>query len=1187
MSEKNYFHKWSGIDSNYTLEIDQINKVTKILSDWANTSKTSTHLLTNFTYNSEEIDLAIILPSSFILMDLKTGGGVIQGTENGFWTSTVLFEKIDKKQKAKPRKINKSRNRNPFQQADKKKWAFLKFLNDYKNRIFSDEKTKKVEKKFIFSLKSHIVFSEQISWDRSQIPPGTLRADKWFDVYSIENILDKVTLIEDEKNIHLSEEEQWSICTLLNLKYDAEKHDFSEIEEKYLNLPKETISSYKSKGELIHAQFVDIADENSIYIEENDGNRLKVHLNDYFKNTVLELRKLSISEKQIKKNEIDINLVNVERVNNEIFFKNDMESLLVIEPEWLINVTELAQLDFCERQLFNSRYTLKSRSELMTRGSIIHEVFEDILQRPEDIDGMKSKLNKSFSNRSLEFALDSLDYKGMDEYIRPHLNKLYKYRTKNALISDIKDDDISTERFIINPILGLKGKIDAVVTDKNGSRAIELKTGKKRWEWVDGRPSQKITPGHRSQVQAYSLLMEMKSEFKVLDPIIIYSGEEVDGLEIGETIEFSYIDKSKTMNKRNKLVLADYLLELDYEKDNANKCAKCKDLDVCQNIFSLEKKHNQKNLPIYFTDEERFLFNENVFTSKEKQFFNDYNQLLTEEYRIDKEAQGTFLLKDKIERLSLGKTSVIDTFQEIDINKYILFSKNESELREGDRCLISDKNGPIYGDCLEASILTVSKSNFIISTRAKIEFIPVFLDIYPQENIFARNYPMIYELIANKENEKIKNFIINKSNPASNTLVDLDQIGTLHESQMKAIKYALGLQDYLLIQGPPGTGKTLTIAHIIEQLAMSGKRVIIGCYTHRAVDEVIKKLKNHTNLKFPIYRLGESTSDEINEFSIEKIVYDKISIDSKVEKAQSIFLNSAVYIATTHKWLSGDFDNLIKKHGKYDVAIIDEASQVIIPNAIGTIRLARKFILVGDHKQLPPVIQSEEAKDLSHTLFEELYNNSSACESTKVMLDIQHRMPEQISNFISNEFYNNKLNTFKSKSNSVIELNDVNSDYVPILQSKNAIELIDVKSSNNNANQSYQEAVMIKEILKTLLSSGFNHSRIGVIAPFRAQVAEIRRNIELELIEYFDDHNSIKNMVDTVDRFQGDERDVILFSLTIGESEIPKLLQDKRRLNVAISRAKMKFIAIGDWHKALQSDTLSNLKKYYDSLRDK
>ena len=60
--------------------------------------------------------------------------------------------------------------------------------------------------------------------------------------------------------------------------------------------------------------------------------------------------------------------------------------------------------------------------------------------------------------------------------------------------------------------------------------------------------------------------------------------------------------------------------------------------------------------------------------------------------------------------------------------------------------------------------------------------------------------------------EKIKNFIINKSNPASNTMVDLDQLGTLHESQMKAIKYALGLEDYLLIQGPPGTGKTLTIA---------------------------------------------------------------------------------------------------------------------------------------------------------------------------------------------------------------------------------------------------------------------------------------------------------------------------------------------------------------------------------------
>jgi len=1185
MSVKNYFHKWSGIASEHKHEKKQISHVSKILSDWANETKTITHLLSNFTYNSEEIDLAIILPSSFILIDLKTGGGIIEGTENGFWTSTALLKKTDKNQNAKPIKIN--RNRNPFIQADKKKWAFLTFLNDYNKRIFSDEKSKKVEKSFIYALKSHIVFSNEVSWDRSQIPSGTMRTDKWFDVYSIKDLVEKIVLIEKEKNIQLLEEEQWSICTLLNLIYDDNKHDFSEIESKYSNLPKETVSSYKLKGELIHTQFVDIVDENTIYVEDKDGKRLKVHLNDYFKNTVSELRKLSNSEKQINKNEIDINLVNVERKKNDVFFKNDKESFLVIEPEWLINVTELAQLDFCERQLFNSRYTLKSRNEAMTRGSIIHEVFEDILQRPEDIDGMKEKLGKSFSDRSLEFALDNLDYKGMEDYIKPHLNKLYQYRTKNPLISHIKDKDVSTERFIINPVLGLKGKIDAVVTDVDGSRAIELKTGKKRWEWVDGRPTQKITPGHRSQVQAYSLLMEMKSELKISNPIIVYSGEETDASQIGETIEFSYLDKTKSMNKRNKLVLADYLMELDYEKDNPNKCLKCKDLDVCQNIFSLEKNHNPNNLPKYFTQEDKFQFNDNIFTRKEKQFFNQYNQLLTEEYRINKEAQGTFLLKDKIERLTLGKTAVIDAFQEVEINKYILNSNNDSELREGDRCLISDKNGPIYGDCLEATILSVSRSNFIISTRAKMEFIPVFLDIYPQENIFARNYPMIYELIANKENEKIKNFIINKSNPASNTMVDLDQLGTLHESQMKAIKYALGLKDYLLIQGPPGTGKTLTIAHIIDQLALSGKKVIIGCYTHRAVDEVIKKLKTHSKLEFPVYRLGESTSEEINEFSIEKIVNDNKTIDSKVQKANSIFSDSAVYIATTHKWLSGGFDTLIKKYGKYDVAIIDEASQVIIPNAIGTIRLAKKFILVGDHKQLPPVIQSEQAKDLSNTLFEELYNNDSACESTKVMLDIQHRMPEQISNFISNEFYNNQLNTFKSDSNSVIELKNTNSDYASILQSKKAIELLDVKSSNNDKNQSNQEAVKIKEILKTLLASGIDHSRIGVIAPFRAQVAEIRRNIELELMEYFDDVVSIKNIVDTVDRFQGDERDVILFSLTIGESEIPKLLQDKRRLNVAISRAKMKFIAIGDWDKALQSETLSNLKKYYDSLGDK
>jgi len=93
-------------------------------------------------------------------------------------------------------------------------------------------------------------------------------------------------------------------------------------------------------------------------------------------------------------------------------------------------------------------------------------------------------------------------------------------------------------------------------------------------------------------------------------------------------------------------------------------------------------------------------------------------------------------------------------------------------------------------------------------------------------------------------------------------------------------------------------------------------------------------------------------------------------------------------------------------------------------------------------------------------------------------------------------------------------------------------------------------------------------------------VAEIRRQIELSLYDYFKNSQEIKSIVDTVDRFQGDERDIMMFSLTITESILPELLQDARRLNVAISRAKYKFIGIGNWNKVDGSKTLKHLKAY-------
>ena len=631
---------------------------------------------------------------------------------------------------------------------------------------------------------------------------------------------------------------------------------------------------------------------------------------------------------------------------------------------------------------------------------------------------------------------------------------------------------------------------------------------------------------------------------------------------------------------RNKLVLADYLFALDYEKENQNKCNKCFQKDICKNIYNLESQHDPENIPFFHEEPIN-----TEYSRKDIEFFNKYNRLLTEEYRVIKETQGNYLIKSVEERLKLGKCIKVTNFQVLEGNEFILSCTNSSELREMDRCLLSDSLGPVKGECLEAVVLKVLASSIRVKTRAKLEFTPKYLDAYSAETAFERNYSAIYELINNNHLQKVKNILISNEIPGENIPVPVEGIETLHPNQKQAIQLAAGLKDYLLIQGPPGTGKTLTIAHIIEELHNNDKKIIISCYTHRAIDEVARKITEYAP-GISIYRLGAHTGNvnDPNCVLLESKINESDGVANRVNTANQIISSYPIYLGTTHAWLSGRYDNLFKDK-KYDVAIIDEASQVIIPNALGVIRLAKKFILVGDHKQLPPVIQSKEAKELTVTLFEILYSNPNTPDSAKVLLNIQHRMPKAISEFISQEFYEGELGVSENASIRTLDVEIDDSFYKEIFDSRYSIALINVAStkSHHSLNKvSRPEANVIVEILGDLLNHGVLPNQVGIIAPFRAQVAEIRRQAELNLFSYFKRSEDIKPIVDTVDRFQGDERDVIIFSLTLIDENIPELLKDIRRLNVAISRARKKFIGVGNWDKVGGSETLTHLKEYVE-----
>lgn len=313
-------------------------------------------------------------------------------------------------------------------------------------------------------------------------------------------------------------------------------------------------------------------------------------------------------------------------------------------------------------------------------------------------------------------------------------------------------------------------------------------------------------------------------------------------------------------------------------------------------------------------------------------------------------------------------------------------------------------------------------------------------------------------------------------------------------------------------------------------------------------------------------------------------------IDNEIIK--DIIKKSDVILATNSSAALEHIQNI-----QFDVAIVDEASQTTIPSVLIPIAKAKKFILAGDHKQLPPTVTSPKCEELTNTLFEKLikkYPEKSA------ILKVQYRMNKELMEFPNKEFYENQLKTESLISN--ISLKDLNKkeDLKENKKSKAKINKTIAKhfkgleKTLNNNDQSIlfvdtsefekhgeerlkdsksirnkTEVEIIQLIIDNYMKTGFSNRDIGVISPYYDQVDLLK--------------SKLKDMeVKTVDGFQGREKEIIIIS-TVRSNEEGNIgfLTDLRRLNVAITRGKRKLIIIGNSYTLKSNETYKKLINYY------
>lgn len=376
---------------------------------------------------------------------------------------------------------------------------------------------------------------------------------------------------------------------------------------------------------------------------------------------------------------------------------------------------------------------------------------------------------------------------------------------------------------------------------------------------------------------------------------------------------------------------------------------------------------------------------------------------------------------------------------------------------------------------------------------------------------------------------------------------------------------------------------TQTLAFKVENHKLNKKIKKI----HKNINNLIEKRKVHTK-PTPQYRRGLGDYDILHYASKGKgtrgISSDKmksmakwIEINQEIDEAhdeikrienrmiKQIIDESDVILATNS---SAALESIARV--KFDVAIIDEASQATIPSILIPIAKAHRFILAGDHKQLPPTIISERAGDLEKTLFEELIR---IYPFKSQLLNVQYRMNSLLMKFPNQEFYNNGL-----KSASTVDDITIN-DILDSNHEEEALLFIDTSTVDDNYERHLKdsksivnelEADISVSIARDYLNAGVSEEDIGIISPYADQVKIIQENTPVE--------------VKTVDGFQGREKEIIIIS-TVRSNDFGNIgfLKDLRRLNVAITRAKRKLIIIGNKDTLKSDPTYSRLIDFVES----
>lgn len=855
--------------------------------------------------------------------------------------------------------------------------------------------------------------------------------------------------------------------------------------------------------------------------------------------------------------------------NSKLFFSQNNTNI-VIEPDFLIDASTIANC-FQNNAAFHkiALFSLFDRVDIsipIVIGNFVNQMLDKLIATKQtDFQKLFRESVHSSVLTSLSLGIPNL-LSIMNTIKQSHYPNLLK------LCDRIKDYGVTTEPTFFSPYYGLFGRLDGLIEgesdDPNRRSIFELKSG--------SMPRHNVWINHAVQVYVYDMLLKSNfGENRTGSSMIFYSSDEKGALRVVTPAPFMeqhilmvrncIVSEYKALAE-GKLDILVYLSEIDLERLPKFSRAKMQVIRDCVGeLTPLEAS--------YFANYLSFLFREvwaiktGIYTqSKDRSSTNLGFSSLWRDPLIAKEENqrvltGLIFHSQAENELIFTRTKQKATLSLRANDRVILYSQEKDNLSQVLKCTIK---------AIETDLLYLQPRNAEIKEDL---FSPTSEWIIQTDSSDANLFGLIASLGEFVQSpQQNKDLLLGIEEPKTNPEFSYQEAD---EYLNPIIQKALAAKDYFLLQGPPGTGKTSSflmkcVSHLYNN---SSERIMILSFTNRAIDEVCFKL-NQNNL--PYLRIGSLHNDEIYSLKELTSAHDKLQNIANELNTIRIFCSTV----TSYHANKNSLHTLIS----FDTLFIDEASQLLEPELIGITKNFSRFILIGDQNQLPAIsIQADEYQqcndqalnsiaihNFKQSLFERLFTNAvnKGWEHAYHTLTFHYRMHEDIADLV-NANYENKLEAKIARQSSqefLASYKDLTNPIIKLILSKSRCIFIDVPDMQSSKVSKLEAQVVAK--LLHLISANFapnlTKESLGVICNWRSQI---------NLIKEFTEDIACQELItiDTVERYQGSERDIIIYPLTVNYHHQLELLQSlspnrrvDRKLNVALSRPKEQIIIIGN-----------------------